>query len=85
MELGQATSDSARHIKGSVICNSAFVFFFVPTKGEEMCLLVQDELQPLSQEVPQGNTTKFSIVAQETHLSTVFGIKPASGTFLVSW
>lgn len=50
-----------------------------------MCLLVQDELQPLSQEVPQGNTTKFSIVAQETHLSTVFGIKPASGTFPVCW
>lgn len=50
-----------------------------------MRLLVQDELQPLSQEVPQGNTTKFSIVAQETHLSTVFGIKPASGTFPVSW
>jgi len=61
------------------------VFFFVPTKGEGMCLLVQDELQPLSQEVPQGNAAKFSIVAQETHLSTGLGIKPASGTFPVCW
>lgn len=44
-----------------------------------MCLLVQDELQPLSQEAPQGNTTELSIVAQETHLSTDFGIRPALG------
>lgn len=50
---------------------------------EGMCLLVQDEPQPLSQEVPWGNTTKSSIVMQETHLSIAFGTKPVSGTFPV--
>lgn len=50
---------------------------------EGMCLLVQDEPQPLSQEVPWGNTTKSSIVMQETHLSIAFGTKAVSGTFSV--